>query len=295
MTHLRDHIEKLRAFGVVVQLGSFRRAAARLRVSQPALSQTVQTLESVVGKQLLVRTSRGVTATEEGVLLRTFAEKLAVDLDALDQKLISASEPMSGLFRIGAFESLVIALFPGFIAHAYERYPNLTLSITSGTAAELPEMLHDRRVHLTVGTAMKRQKELVAEELFTEHYRLYVRAGTRALGRLPFILVAEAQDDAGNALPSFVGGRRRTIALTTFEAVKAFTLQGIGIGVLPTRTARGDERLEPITIADAPADAFGEHRIVAHIRARADARVLRLVAELKRYLTDTERMSSPRE
>jgi DNA-binding transcriptional LysR family regulator len=305
MAHLRDHLQKVRAFGVVVQLGSFRKAAARLRISQPALSQSVQVLESVLGKRLLVRTSRGVVPTEEGIVLRGFAEKLSLELDALDQKLVSASEPMSGHVRIGSFESLTIALFPGFIVHALARFPKLTISVTSGTSDELPEMLLDRRIHLAVSTAPREHRRSVVEPLFSEHYRFYVegeperdRRGKaldkRALGRLPFIVVPEARDDAGRTIPDYLtlaaARRRATISLSTFEAVKSFTMHGIGIGVLPTLVARADVlagRLRELDIADAPKEGFGEHRIVAHLhtRDRSDLRLARLVDELKRYAT----------
>src|SRR5687768_7896174 len=109
---LRDHLEKLRSFAVVARTGSFRRAADRLRVSQPALSQSVQALESILGKPLLVRSSRGVTVTPHGLVLRDFTERLLEDVEAIERELDAAGEPMTGHFRIGAFESLAIALLP---------------------------------------------------------------------------------------------------------------------------------------------------------------------------------------
>jgi DNA-binding transcriptional LysR family regulator len=77
------------------------------------------------------------------------------------------------------------------------------------------------------------------------------------------------------------------IELSTFEAVKAFALQGVGIGVLPKRVARADTeagRLRGLTVPGAPAD-FGEHRIVAamHARDRGSPRVARILEEMKRY------------
>ena len=293
MAHVRDHLEKFRAFAVVVRLGSFRKAAARLRVSQPALSQSVQTLEAVLGKRLLVRTSRGVVPTEEGELLREFSDRLTLDLEALEQRLVAADEPMTGPMRIGSFESLTVSFFPGFVAHVATRFPKLVVSIASATAADLPEMLLDRRVQLTVSDTPKAAKHVVTHELFADRYAFFAGkdADRRTLARLPLVVVPDARDDAGRSVSTMVAeatqGRRPTIELTTFEAVKAFALRGVGIGVLPLRVARAearDGRLRGVVVPGAPAE-LGEHRIVAaiHARDRSNPRVGRLLEEMKRY------------
>jgi DNA-binding transcriptional LysR family regulator len=298
MAHVRDHLQKFRAFAVVVQLGSFRKAAVRLRVSQPALSQSVQILESVLGKRLLVRTSRGVVPTEEGKVVREFAERLAIDLDVLEQKIVSAREgdPMTGHVRLGCFESITISFLPGFIACVAERFPKLVVSITSGTASELPEMLLDRRIQLAIFDRPRDEHPIVTEDLFHDRYRFFVRSNSgndkRLLTRLPLILVPNARDDAGHSMLDYVasstGRRRPTIELSTFEAVKAFTLRGIGIGVVPSLVAKPDvdaQRLREIEIPNAPVGGFGEHCIVAgmHRRDRSDPRLARVLEELKRY------------
>src|SRR5690606_28476421 len=71
----RDHrlgalmdIRRLRYFIEIVEAGSLSKAAERLRIAQPALSQTLQSLEAELGVGLVVRHSRGVVATETGLL-----------------------------------------------------------------------------------------------------------------------------------------------------------------------------------------------------------------------------------
>jgi DNA-binding transcriptional LysR family regulator len=62
----RERVDDLVAFLAVARAGSFTRAAAQLGVSQPALSQTVSTLEHRLGVRLLTRTTRSVSTTEAG-------------------------------------------------------------------------------------------------------------------------------------------------------------------------------------------------------------------------------------
>jgi LysR family hydrogen peroxide-inducible transcriptional activator len=300
MSPLEDHLEKLRAFATVAQLGSFRKAAARLRVSQPALSQSVQVLESVLGKQLLVRTARGVVPTEEGTLVRAFSERLSADVDVLARKLLAEGEPMAGRLRIGSYESLTISLLPGFVAHVHERFPRLSLSIASASVEVLPEMLLDRRIQVAVSTRGRRERHVVNEELYVEQYRFYVATkppGGRDLRTKAPLVLVDADDDNGRTVLEYVEEatrrRRPTLILTTFAAVKAFTLHGVGVGVLPTLVAQQDVRagrLREVEVPGAPRDGFGEHRIVAQLHERevADHRVVRLVEELKRYASRRE-------
>jgi DNA-binding transcriptional LysR family regulator len=204
---------------------------------------------------------------------------------------------MSGHVRIGAFETLTVSFLPGFMAHVHERFPKLTIAITSGTLDSLSEMLLDRRVHLAISTTPKQRRGIVLEELFRDHYRFYMARGAaaskRASSTLPLIIVPEAADDAGRTVPEYVSvaasRRRSTMALSTFEAVRAFALEGIGIAVLPTLCARGDVargRLREVQVPGAPSGGFGEHRIVAqwHERERSDMRLSRLVDEMKRHV-----------
>src|SRR6185295_4998529 len=62
----RDSVDDLIAFLAVARQHSFTRAAAQLGVSQPALSQTIRTLEHRLGVRLLTRTTRSVSTTEAG-------------------------------------------------------------------------------------------------------------------------------------------------------------------------------------------------------------------------------------
>lgn len=83
----RGHLDNLAAFAAVGRERSFTKAAAKLRISQSALSQTIRALEEHLGVRLLTRTTRSVAPTEAGErLLRTLAprlEEIESELDAL--------------------------------------------------------------------------------------------------------------------------------------------------------------------------------------------------------------------
>jgi DNA-binding transcriptional LysR family regulator len=103
----------LTAFLAVAQEGSFTRAAVRLSMSQPALSQIIRRLERRLGLRLLRRTTRSVSPTEAGSrLLDTLAPALS-DLDAALAALTALRDTPSGTIRITSVEHAAEAyLYP---------------------------------------------------------------------------------------------------------------------------------------------------------------------------------------
>src|SRR5437660_12873661 len=75
-------MEKLRLFLVVLEEGSLRRAADRLRVSQPAITRQMQSLELDLAGRVLERTSAGVRTTNGGHVLAERAKTLLADYDS---------------------------------------------------------------------------------------------------------------------------------------------------------------------------------------------------------------------
>src|ERR671920_1644030 len=101
----RGHLDDLLAFVAVGQERSFTRAAAKLGVSQSALSHTIRELEARLGLRLLARTTRSVSPTEAGErLLHTVGprfEEIEAELEALSE----LREKPAGTIRITASEN----------------------------------------------------------------------------------------------------------------------------------------------------------------------------------------------
>src|SRR5881394_3454672 len=99
-----DSLDDLVAFAAVGREGSFTKAAAKLGVSQSALSQTIRQLEARLGVRLLTRTTRSVSPTEAGErLMRTVSprfEEITAELAALRE----LREKPAGTIRITAME-----------------------------------------------------------------------------------------------------------------------------------------------------------------------------------------------
>ncbi len=125
----RDSIGDLHAFRAVAQERSFTRAAAKLGVSQSALSQTVRGLEARLGLRLLTRTTRSVAPTEAGErLLRSVGPKLD-EIDADLAALSELREKPAGTIRITSTENAAEAVLWPALKTLLPNYPDIKVEI----------------------------------------------------------------------------------------------------------------------------------------------------------------------
>ena len=100
-------LDKLRLFLVVLEEGSLRRAADRLRISQSAITRQMQSLELDLGGRVLERTSAGVRPTNGGQALAERAKTLLADFDSTVAEVLQLNRAESERLRIGYIASAV--------------------------------------------------------------------------------------------------------------------------------------------------------------------------------------------
>ncbi|MDI3470165.1 MAG: Transcriptional regulator, LysR family [Pseudolabrys sp.] len=127
----RDNLDDLRSFLAVARERSFTKAAARLGVSQSALSHTVRELEARLGVRLLTRTTRSVSPTEAGErVLRTIAPRL----DEIESELAAIGElreKPAGTIRITATEFATDTVLWPKLVPFLRKYPDVKVEIVS--------------------------------------------------------------------------------------------------------------------------------------------------------------------
>jgi len=125
----RGNLDDLLAFIVVARERSFTKGAAKLGVSQSALSHTIRALEARLGVRLLTRTTRSVSPTEAGErLLQTVAPRL----EEIDAELVALSdyrERPAGTIRLTAVDYVVDAMLWPKLAPFLRKYPDIKLEI----------------------------------------------------------------------------------------------------------------------------------------------------------------------
>jgi DNA-binding transcriptional LysR family regulator len=124
-----DKLSSLRAFVKVVETSSFSEAGRRLRLSRSVVSKYVAELEQDLGVQLLSRTTRRVTPTENGQAYFERALAILADLDAADHAVSQSHATPRGLLRINAPMSFgTMQLGPALVGFM-KQYPELQIQL----------------------------------------------------------------------------------------------------------------------------------------------------------------------
>lgn len=134
-------IRVLRYFLAVAREQSFSQAAERLYLSQPTLSRQLHELEQELGKQLFIRGNKGVTLTEEGMMLRKRAEEIIELVEKTQQEVSQSSDRIGGKVYIGAGETYAFKLIADTAQKLQIDYPDINYSIFSGDGTDVLERL----------------------------------------------------------------------------------------------------------------------------------------------------------
>lgn len=127
--HCGVDVRQLRCFVAVAEELHFGRAATRLHVAQPAVSQTIRGLENELGVTLFQRTNRRVTLTDAG---RTLLAEASAVIERFDGALATMAELRDGQrrqLRIGAVPALPPSLIPRLLAMFADNAPDLTVVV----------------------------------------------------------------------------------------------------------------------------------------------------------------------
>lgn len=126
-----ENLRDLKAFVTVAGEGSFTRAAARLGISQSALSQSVRNLEERIGIRLLNRTTRNVSPTEAGERLLAEVVPALEQIDRGFTQLGSLRDRPSGTIRLSADEYAVQSLLWPALRPFLARYPEIHVELVT--------------------------------------------------------------------------------------------------------------------------------------------------------------------
>ena len=143
-------LEKLRVFLVVLDEGSLRRAADRLRISQSAITRQMQSLELDLGGRVLERTSAGVRPTNGGQALAERAKTLLADYDSAMAEVRRLNRGESERLRIGYIACAVQEYLGPALAVLRRDYPRLKVKMLDQTPGEMIIALREGKIDLAL-------------------------------------------------------------------------------------------------------------------------------------------------
>ncbi|MFJ5434784.1 LysR family transcriptional regulator [Pectobacterium sp. CHL-2024] len=130
-----DHIQAMRVFVRIVELGSFSRAAERLTLPRATVSNTIKQLEARLGVRLLQRTTRQVQITDEGRVYYERCLQLLAEIEEIDTLFTQQKQQPVGKVRVDMPHSLAREIVVPALGEFYARYPQVTLMLSANDAA----------------------------------------------------------------------------------------------------------------------------------------------------------------
>ncbi|TXH37085.1 MAG: LysR family transcriptional regulator [Rhodospirillaceae bacterium] len=278
---------QLRCFHVAAIEGSFSRAAARLRLSQPTVSTQIRILEEGYKVQLFRRHGRRVELTDEGRELRAITLRLYAAQEEARSYLSQRRELIGGLIRIGAVgPHHVMPVLREF----QDRHPQVDFTLKMGNSNEIFQAVLDRDVDIGVLAEPRMGHEnLYLMPLRTDHVGFAVSARHPWSEKQAVTLPEAAQEtlllrEAGSvtrsvfmkALTEADLKPAKIIEIHTREAIKEAVAQGFGAAPILHSEASYDSRVKLIPLA-APSPSFTEY-VICQTEMRGTATVRAFIA-----------------
>lgn len=143
-------LRSLNYFSVVAEEQSFTRAAQRLNMSQPPLSNQIKALEEELGTPLFIRGSRGVQLTEAGMLLYRRTAQLLDLAEKTREEVSSLAMGLSGTLCLGSVAGLAPFLAARWLAGFREEYPLVRFEIANGSSDDVIDQIQRGYIELGI-------------------------------------------------------------------------------------------------------------------------------------------------
>jgi DNA-binding transcriptional LysR family regulator len=135
-------------FLAVAEEQHFGRAAKRLGMSQPPLTEQIQVLEQALKAKLFVRSRRGAQLTPVGQSILPAVRKFAQQMEQLELAVREATAGQTGMLTIGAISSAMLEVLPPFLARLRQTHPRLTIAVREFDSADALPALRSGEVDL---------------------------------------------------------------------------------------------------------------------------------------------------
>ena len=180
-------LKHLRYFVAVAETGHITRAAARLGIQQPPLSQQIRALEQTLGTTLFRRHPKGVTLTDSGELLLADSRRLLEDAEAVKMRMRAVGAGHAGVLAIGFTSSAAAHEFtPRVLRECREAFPGIALQIAEDHAAGLTESVATGKLHCGfLRVPVARPPSLQLETLLREPVLVALPTGHKLLTKAP--------------------------------------------------------------------------------------------------------------
>lgn len=246
---------ELEIIKTLAEEGNMRKAADRLFLSQPALSQRLQSIEKEWDTLLFIRSQKGLEPTPAGELVVEYAKEALLKKEEALEMIASMADKVHGTLKIACASIIGHTWLPQVLKEFVERYPSAQISLMTGWSSEIVKALNEREAHIGIvrgQTDWKGRKEyLFRDQLYLVDNEITSLDQIKETTR-PFV---QFKSDSNYHREiqhwwqrHFAQKPERQITVDQIETCKQLALNGIGYAILPSITLIGDEKVNKIPL-----------------------------------------------
>lgn len=246
-------LRQLRCFVAVAQEGHFGRAAQKLGIAQPPLSQHVMKLESELGFKLFERTNRRVELTRAGQFFLPRATALIQAVQDATEEATKIACGKAGALRLGFVGSAAYTVLPHLVATFRRTYPNVELQLQEMTSSQQASALLQGELDAGLARLPVEEPGIGSVVVLNEPFAAVVADGHR-LARRPSVSLSELAGDPFVLCPQNVGAALHDAVIgacrahgfdprvvqeaAEFHTVIGLVGAGVGVGLVPASAKR---------------------------------------------------------
>jgi DNA-binding transcriptional LysR family regulator len=233
---------------VLAQEMNMRKAAERLFVSQPALSQRLQNIEKEWGTKLFLRSQKGLSLTPAGELVVKLSDEMIQRQESVREQIQALENEVHGTLKIACASIVGQNWLPKVLKRFVEAYPHAKISLMTGWSSEILKAIYEDEVHIGIirGTPDWKgpKHHLFQDTLYLVDREIQSIDEVMKTDR-PFIQFKSDSNYYQEIQEwwhrQFQTTPKRTIVVDQIETCKQMTLNGIGYAILPAITLNGME------------------------------------------------------
>ncbi|MCU6670337.1 transcriptional regulator LrhA [Enterobacteriaceae bacterium H4N4] len=237
-------LDLLRTFVAVADLNTFAAAAVAVCRTQSAVSQQMQRLEQLVGKELFARHGRNKLLTEHGIQLLGYARKILRFNDEACTSLMFSN--LQGVLTLGASDESADTILPFLLNRISSVYPKLALDVRVKRNAFMVDMLQEQEVDLVVTTHRAGQFDCLTLRTSPTHWYCAAEFVLQRGEPVPLVLLDDPSPFRDIVLSTLTAANipwRLAYVASTLPAVRAAVKAGLGVTARPVEMMSPDLRV----------------------------------------------------
>jgi len=233
---------EIKYFIEVYQIKHITRAALRLGVTQPTLTQAIKNIEVKVGSPLFHRTKQGVHPTKVALHLYTALKNLDDCWSGIKEEIAKHGSELQGVFTVGCHQSVATYVAPPLLRKIDAECPNLSLRFVHDYSRKITDKIVAYEVDVGFVVNPFKHPDLIYKKICDDKVTFWKK---KSASKLPQRIFADGQRELveqllGSAFKSHFK-EWKIVDSTSLEFIRTMVAAGLGVGVIPERVAMAKE------------------------------------------------------